>query len=364
VRTAPLTELFNRTGPFASAVVDASADTEDAPRRRELFVENAGRELRRQGAPAEVVDAVEARLDEPLDGVPAPIARAIVANADGVVFDDFAPFRLDGASATWAPLPDVGEWVRALDSFVRFTVVVADREGADIEEYDAYSPQPTEKEEVHGESFRIHKVRSGGWAQSHHQRHTEEVWRRNAEEAAEHVNKLALESRPPIIVLAGDTRAIGFIKRYLSADAANRVVDVDTGGGRAEGRGREALEHAISDVLRAHVLQRRLEGVEALRDRLGRQQAVATGARDVLSAFVLGQVDTLLIDIDAAREHMVRLSDFSGLDLGTDADEVRADQALIAASVRTDADIAALPSSTLGGVTAAGLLRFDLNASG
>jgi hypothetical protein len=364
VRTAPLTDLFQRKGPFASAVVDASGDAEDAPRRRQLFVENAGRELRRQGAPAEIVEAVEARLDEPVEGVPAPITRAVVANADGVVFDDYAPYRLDRASATWAPLPDVAEWVRAIDSFVRFTVVIADREGADIEEYDAYSPRPTEQAEFRGEKFRIHKVRSGGWAQSHRQRHTEDVWRRNAEEAAEHINKLVLERRPPIVVLAGDTRARVLIQRYLSAEAADRVVEVDTGGGRAEGRAREALEQAVSEVLRAHIVQRRLAGIDALRERLGRGEGVATGVRDVLSAFVLGQVDILLIDPDAAREQVVRLPDFPGLDLGTEADDVRADQALIAAAVRTDADAVVLPSSTLGGVTAAGLLRFDVKPSG
>jgi hypothetical protein len=364
VRTAPLTDLFQRKGPFASVVVDASQDAEDAPRRRALFVENALRDLRHQGATAEVIDVVEARLDEPVDGVPSPIARAVVANVDGVVFDDHAPYRLDSASGTWAPLPDVGEWVRALDSFVRFTLVIADREGADIEEYDAYSPRPTDKDEVRGERFRIHKVRSGGWAQSHHQRHTEEVWRRNAEEAAEHVNKLVVQRRPPIIVLAGDSRARVLINRYLSAEAAERVVEIDTGGGRAEGRAREALEQAVSDVLRDHVVQKRLAGVDALRERLGRQEGVVTGARDVLAAFVLGQVETLLVDLDAARDHTVRLSDVPGLDLGTDADEVRADQALIAGAVRTDADIAVLPSSTLGGVTAAGLLRFDLKPPG
>jgi hypothetical protein len=364
VRTAQLTDLFHRKGPFASAVVDASQDAEDAPRRRTLFVENAVRDLRHQGAPAELVDVVGARLDEPLDGVPSPVARAVVASADGVVFDDHAPYRLDSASATWAPLPDVSEWVRALDSFVRFTLVIADREGADIEEYDAYSPRPSDKDEVRGERFRIHKVRSGGWAQSHHQRHTEEVWRRNAEEAAEHVNKLVLQRRPPIIVLAGDTRARVLVNRYLSREAAERVVEVETGGGRAEGRARDALEQAVSDVLRAHITQKRLAGVDALRERLGRQEGVVTGARDVLAAYVLGQVETLLIDIDAARDHTARLSDVPGLDLGTDADEVRADLALIAGAVRTDADLAVLPSSTIGGVTAAGLLRFDLRPRG
>jgi hypothetical protein len=132
-------------------------------------------------------------------------------------------------------------------------------------------------------------------------------------------------------------------------------------GGRAVDGGDEAQRDAIREALLEYSVARRLELVHRLRDRLGQDFAVATGARDVADAFVRGQVETLILDPEAAATIQLAVRDHPGLDLGVelDGEPVRADQALIAAAVRTGAEVTALPKSAIGGAPVAALLRWD-----
>jgi hypothetical protein len=101
--------------------------------------------------------------------------------------------------------------------------------------------------------------------------------------------------------------------------------------------------------------------VHELKDRMGRGESVALGVRDVADALVRGQVDQLMIDPEAATDFTLRPSDHPGLTLGVDtlADDLRADQALIAAACMTNADIAVATAATMGGAPAAALLRWN-----
>jgi hypothetical protein len=94
---------------------------------------------------------------------------------------------------------------------------------------------------------------------------------------------------------------------------------------------------------------------------MGRGESVALGVRDVADALVRGQVDQLMVDPEAAANFTLRPSDHPGLALGasTPTDEVRADQALIAAACMTDADIAVATAATMGGAPVAALLRWN-----
>ena len=110
----------------------------------------------------------------------------------------------------------------------------------------------------------------------------------------------------------------------------------------------------------------RLATTHTLKDRLGQDNAVATGVHDVADAFVRGQVDTLLIDPQAAAELTVNPADHPGLALGQFdlGQAVRADQALIAAAALTGAHVRVGASATLGGAPVAALLRWDQDAVG
>ena len=125
--------------------------------------------------------------------------------------------------------------------------------------------------------------------------------------------------------------------------------------------GDDALAADVESVLRDEVVARQLRMVHELKERMGRGESVALGVRDVADALVRGQVDQLLLDPDAASDFTLLPSEHPGLVLGasTPEQEVRADQALIAAACMTDADVAVTTAATMGGAPVAALLRWN-----
>ena len=115
-----------------------------------------------------------------------------------------------------------------------------------------------------------------------------------------------------------------------------------------------------------HVVARRLEVVDKLRDRLGQDGAAAVSVKDVADAFVRGQVDTLLLDLDAAAEVQIDPANHPGLAFGSVVVDgpVRADLGLVAAAVTTGADVRVVPEAALRGEPAGALLRWEQSANG
>lgn len=132
-------------------------------------------------------------------------------------------------------------------------------------------------------------------------------------------------------------------------------------GQRTEDGGDEALQQAVREALRAEVVRRRTELTHRLRDRLGRGEGAATGVRDVAEAFTRGQVETLLLDPGGAAGLELEPEKVPGLAFGKAevTEKVRADQALLAAAVLTDADVSVLPAAAMGGAPVAALLRWN-----
>lgn len=362
MKTARLTELYGHEGPFASVTVDVSHDTENGAHEHELRVRAACETLSEQGADQTVVDIISARLGEPVDA-PSPVGRTVVANKDGVVFDETIHARVDQPAVAWGPLPDIAPWVEHQDANTAFVLAVVDHEGGDVALYDSAVPEPAEETSVDGETLHINKVPSGGWSALRYQHVTDNVWTRNAEEVAEEIVS-HIRSGHRLVLLAGDPQSRTKVMNRLEETQAE-VIQLETGS-RAEDGGDEALQQAIREALMNLTVSRRLEISHTLKDRLGRDDAVATGVHDVADAFVRGQVDTLLLDPPAAAELTLTPNEHPGLVVGpAPADEpIRADQALITAAALTGAEISVSPRSTLGGSPVAALLRWDQSAVG
>lgn len=96
--------------------------------------------------------------------------------------------------------------------------------------------------------------------------------------------------------------------------------------------------------------------------RRGRDEAVAVGKDAVLDAFVRGQVDTLLLDPEKAREGTVEPSRYQGLTLPS-ASPQRRDLALFAAAALTSASVVTAPT-LLPDDGVAALLRWDQQSGG
>jgi hypothetical protein len=362
MNTSRLSTLYATPGPFASVTLDVSHDSENGEHEHELRVRAACETLAESGAPEEVVQEVSARLGE-LVSEPAPVSRTVVATSSGLVFDEVTHTRVDQPVVAWGPLPDVSTWVEHQDASTHFVLAVVDHEGGDVAVYDSDVPEPQEEKSVGGETHHAHKVPVGGWSALRYQHVTENVWARNAGAVADEIIS-QVRSGYRLVLLAGDPQSRPIVLERLAGTPAT-VVELDSGT-RADDGGDEAFQQAIREALLDHVVEQRLEMTHTLKDRLGRDDAVATGVKDIADAFVRGQVDTLLIDPQAAADLTLDPSDHPGLALGeiNPAEPVRADLALVAAAVLTGADVRIGASATLGGAPVAALLRWDQDAVG
>jgi hypothetical protein len=275
-----------------------------------------------------------------------------------VLLDEVTHQRVDQPVVSWGPLPDLGEWIRMADRNIRFALALVDHEGGDVAVYNSDVPEPESQTSAGGETHHVHKVPVGGWSALRYQHETENVWSRNADAVVAELESV-MRRGVRLILVAGDPRSAGQVMEGLEKSEAT-VVHLESGG-RAEDGGDEAQAQAIREALMGHAVARQLEHVHQLKDRLGQDFAVATGVRDVVDAFVRGQVETLLLDPAEASAHQVVVQDHPGLDLGAvPADQpLRADQALVAAAVRTAAEVVTLPRAALGGVPVAALLRWN-----
>jgi hypothetical protein len=354
-----LAPLYETQGPFASVVLDVSRDSATGAHDTELRVRAAAEQLVELGADPAVVDRVSERLAEPVDD-PAPVTRTVVASREGVHFDELVHQRVDQPVVNWTALPDLGTWLELASRNIPFVLALVDHEGGDVSVYRSDVPHAQDESTVGGETEFVHKVPVGGWSALRYQHVTENVWSQNADAVADEIESRISEGQR-LVLLAGDPRSTAQVARRLETSPAT-VVELESGS-RSEDGGEEALQHAIRQALFEHSVTRRLELSHTLKDRLGRNDAVATGVRDVADAFVLGQVDTLLLDPVSAADVELRVEDHPGLALGAaPVDQpLRADQALVAAAALTSAEVAVSPRSTLGGAPVAALLRWNQN---
>jgi len=363
MHTTQLSSVYSATGPFASVTTDVSHDTENGEHEHELRVRSACGTLADLGADKEVVDVVAERLSE-LVKQASPVARTVVATAiDGIVLDEVTHARVDAPTVGWGPLPDLSGWLRHQDSVLEFVLAVVDHEGGDVAAYDSDVPDPHEQSTVGGETLHVHQVPVGGWSALRFQHVTENVWAQNAKAVADEIMHHIRQGQR-LVLLAGDPQSRPMVLEAL-ADAPATVVEVASGTRAADG-GDEALQQAVREALMEHVVARRLEVVDRLRDRLGQDGAAAGSVKEVADAFVRGQVDTLLLDLDAAAEVQLDPADHPGLAFGSVVVDgpVRADLALVAAAVTTDADVRVVPRSALRGEPAGALLRWEQSANG
>lgn len=362
MRTTRLTDLYEHEGPFASVILDVSHATENGAEEHRLHARNACDSLREQGADDALVQAVAERIEEQVNEA-APVARAVVANASGVLFDEVFAAQVDQPVATYAALPDLRTWIEHQDSRVQFVLALVDHEGGDVRVYASDQAVPEQEETAGGETNHVKKFGGGGWSALRYQHVTENVWKQNAEDVAEAIQH-HITGGIRLVLLGGDPHSRSIVVDNLK-DPNAEVVQLEHAG-RTEDGGEESLWEAVREALMEKTVTRRVELSHTLKDRLGRDEAVATGAKDVADAFVRGQVEILLFDPQEAAELSVSPSEHPGLDLGTATTgaNLRADLALVAAAARTGAEVAVVPRAALGGAPVAALLRWDQTAIG
>ena len=365
MRTDRIAGLYADPGPFASVHIDVSRDHENAERHVELQARAACDQLQEQGAPAPVIETLGPLLTQNTH-TPAPVSRLVVATeAGGVVFDELLHEHTEQPIGLWGPLPDVTPWLQVEDSNTPFVLAVVDHEGGEVSTFVSAGSAPTQESSVGDTDEFVHKVRGGGWSHLRYQHTSENVWARNAEAVAEQIRS-HMHRGFRLVLVAGDPQSRSMLLKLLGDGGQFEVLEVEAGGGRSADGGDEAVQEAVRKQLAEHAVARRLEAAHTVKDRLGRDYAVASGVKDVADAFVRGQVDTLLLDPPRAAEEELDPSAHPGLALtsGVGQQPVRADLALVAAAALTGACVSVLPDAALAGTPVAALLRWDQHADG
>jgi hypothetical protein len=251
-----------------------------------------------------------------------------------------------------------------------FPYVVAEvsREHGEIRLYRAGAGGPAAVQEVEGETEHVHKFHGGGWSELRFQHHTEDVWRRNADEVAGEIDRVASASGARLIVLAGDIRARGLVRDQLSDASRALVSEVDS---HTHTAGADSAN--LEDQVNQRVAELWAAGQQDVMDRLAVQEGQgnpesAVGIGAVVHALQQAQAEVLILD-DAAlsertllaldAEPWVALGEEETLAAGI-LGKVPAPAALLRAAALTDAEVLLVPGPVLpDGADAAAVLRWS-----
>lgn len=306
---------------------------------------------------------------QPAEGMAGPVAQFVLARQGKVELNEFlaGPLVFPELIAV-GPVPDLLPLAKHKGEEYPYVVAEVSRDGGEIRLHHAGKPEPDEVEDIQGSTESLKKVPTGGWRQGKNQHHTEEIWRRNADDIAAEIDRVVDRSGAKLVVLAGDIRARGLVQEQLSKATQDLVAVVDSHT-RTGGADREALH----DEVDKHIALQWADEQQQVLDRLAEQEGQANpesakGIGAVVHALQQAQVDVLIMN-DAAlsgdelfaldAEPWVAIDEGESLN-ATVVGRVPAPSALIRAAALTDARVLMVPGGALPErVEVAALLRWS-----
>jgi hypothetical protein len=365
IRPADLVELSARPGPFATVWLGRTGTGGWGRADDGISATDACNALAEGGAPAAVVDHVAAALDA-VD----PDAHGVVVVADeaGVAVVEPLPDRPRRDVASWAAVPALSPVLEHRQGDVPVLVVLADRTGADVIVRRPGGHVTTEQ--VEGEDWPVRKVRGGGWSHRRIQQRAEDSWEHNAKAVADEVRLAANRTRPHLVVVGGDERAVHLVVDALPADvaAATRTIT----HGRAADGSEDVRDATVDRLVRTVVAQETVDLLHAFDDQTGAR--AANGADATLGALARSQVDVLLVHDDEADGRTAWVADQPGLvasrrevlaDMGaTGLREGRLVDVAVNAALRTGAAVRVVPDVASIEEGLAAILRWSDDGSG
>ncbi len=288
MRSTDIARVFDAPGPFLSLYLATGGGLENAGPRVELRWKNVRGELLERGVPEGLLEAVDPLVE---GSHTAGATLAVLASAGGVAWSGSLPDPpLREAVARWGPLPSIVPLLAHAQSQVPHVAVLASRAAAELA---ARTPDSDRGEQVEVEGERspyLTRSAPGGWSQPRYQHRAEVIWERNAAEVAEVLTDMVDRVRPRFVAVAGDVRAVQFLRDKSPKRVRKRMKVV---GGELPSIAtvlEEAAKLVHATVERdADELLDRFEEGQAQHDR------AADGAAATLRALARAQVETLLV---------------------------------------------------------------------
>jgi hypothetical protein len=199
------------------------------------------------------------------------------------------------------------------------------------------------------------------------------MWQQNAGGVAEKVDRLVVDTRARLLVIAGDERACAELRHKLAPRSRELLVHVN--GSRAPGSDPERFLEAVDRVAAERTAAVEQQRIDAFLQEAGRARRAVPGVARTVAALREAAVDTLLLD--ASQQYDAELGDLwfgpSATDLAMSPEELpggriqhdRMRSVLVRAAAGTDAAVVTVDPETLqlpDGVGA--LLRFRDEAMG
>jgi hypothetical protein len=371
---SPLSDLADelRTGgTWITVYTDASMDTSDprgvALARRRSVLDR----LKAVGVSADHRATLEDAL-EGTDGMPSPITRYVLMRDGEVVCNVVTPGAPNAPEIAEAgPVPLLVPLLRTRRQEFVYLVVEASRDGGEVGVYRTSQVTPDVTEEIQGRTDTLHKIPGGGWAHLRLQHHTEEIWKQTETELAAVVDRLVLEHRPRLLVVAGDVHARQLLVDQLAPRSQELVAQL-AANTRGDGASQETLDSFVDQQLEQMLASDQEADLDRLRQELGRGGGAAErGVGSIVHAVRQAQVDVLFLDPDALGDRTLLALDAEPWVAAAPEDAapagvlgpVPAAEALIRAAALTDASVRLVPGAVMpDGSGAAGLLRWGTAA--
>lgn len=285
-----LKPLLGHQGPFVTLHLDATPSEQAAERDVEGRWNAARKDLAHQGTPSSVLDEVQEVVLRPTR-VPGPHGRVVIADDTGVLVDRVVNNPPTATSSSWALVPALLQAALAADESVELLKVAVDRQGADFLRAGPGGKEHSTFQAPHDE---IEKSGSNEVKRARIESRAEDSWERNAAAVAAEIERRVAATRPELVLLTGDKRAVSLTRAALASPTAEKVVEV-SGGGRGGGVHEGAFAERVSEALDSYRERRRERVLAELRQELGRESNAVMSVDDVVSVLARGQVKELVL---------------------------------------------------------------------
>jgi hypothetical protein len=292
-RILDLTDLATASGPFLSIRITTEPAVPNAGPRSHLRWHGLRQDLVADGVPEGLLDRVDPFV---ADAHRWGRVLHVVVTGEGGVFVDHAAREAgpDERAARYEWLPWTIPVLAARQRRVPHLVVLTDRRGADLvvvrrDGVEIDTAMTATEEPIP----RVAQSDWHAWAEHRYQQRAENSWERNAGEVATEVIRLARWAEPRAIYVAGDVRAVQFLRDDLPDDLAALVRVVD--GERLRPRGNGGVTGDVTDLLEAEHEVELGNLLARFAEEAGQRDRAVAGFDQTIAALAGGQVATLLI---------------------------------------------------------------------